>query len=623
MVETSVAKVPFSKLSTEQRLEEWQIWASKLSGTASPESYGQTWLETKQKFVKERGVVGLSDEERAKFQSLQNKYRGKRIFIIGNGPSLNKTALDKLKGEYTFATNRFYLMYEKIDWRPTFYTCVDRRVVTDIYAEVNGLTGSLFFFDEFFKGLYREGSDVQYFNQRLRKGDKLEESFSFNAANVVFNGNTVLTYAMQIAYYLGFDVVFLIGCDLGYKVLESVSQEGDDVFKMGVGFDLKSTRDDDPNHFDPRYFGQGRLWHAPNEKGMVDDHALCKAAFLSKGRRIYNATVGGQLEVYDRRDFESLFFKYGQQYSRADCAAIDETEVIANLHADDSSSDENFMLDVGACGGGSAANFSRKGWNVLCFEPDPKNRDALTKRFAGSTLVTIDPRAVSDSERFGVPFFSSGESVGISGLSAFRDTHRVAAHVDITTLTKVVEERRISSVQFLKIDVEGFDYSVLRGFPWTEIKPNVIECEFEDKKTKPLGHTTQEVCEFIRSKGYTVYISEWHPIIRYGIQHQWKKIFKFDGQCGLADDAWGNILAFLVDPGYDVLASAISRALRFHRNLSDNGRTDDEPLSIALANRIYRDGDIVRASQAYQELLKRGGIYKSLEFNLGLCLKQL
>ena len=411
---------------------------------------------------------------------MQNKYRGKRIFIIGNGPSLNRTELEKLKDEYTFATNRFYLLYDKISWRPTFYTCVDRRVVMDIYAEINALTGSTFFFDEFFRGLYREGGDVQYFNQRLRRGSSMEESFSFNAANVVFNGNTVLTYAIQIAYYLGFDQIFLIGCDLGYKVPNTVEQSGDDIFKMGVGFDLKSTYDDDQNHFDPKYFGKGRLWHAPNEMGMIDDHNLCLNAFRSKGRSIFNATVGGKLEVYERRDFDSLFYKFTQQYKREDWVEIDETDVVSNMYDEpECLKDHKFMFDVGACGGGSAAHFVRKGWSVMCFEPDPKNRAKLEKMFGGSSQVIIDPRAVSDQEKTTVPFYSSDESVGISGLSAFRESRKVIAHVDMTTLTSIVKEHSIRAVNFLKIDVEGFDLSVLKGFPWDVMKPEVIECEFE------------------------------------------------------------------------------------------------------------------------------------------------
>ncbi len=37
---------------------------------------------------------------------LRDKHRGKRCFIVGNGPSLKQTDLSKLEGEYTLGQNR-------------------------------------------------------------------------------------------------------------------------------------------------------------------------------------------------------------------------------------------------------------------------------------------------------------------------------------------------------------------------------------------------------------------------------------------------------------------------------------------------------------------------------------
>ena len=40
-------------------------------------------------------------ENDKKFLEIKGKYKGKRIFILGNGPSLNKMPLYLLKNEYT------------------------------------------------------------------------------------------------------------------------------------------------------------------------------------------------------------------------------------------------------------------------------------------------------------------------------------------------------------------------------------------------------------------------------------------------------------------------------------------------------------------------------------------
>ena len=51
----------------------------------------------------------------------KNKGLGKRVFLVGNGPSLNDMNLDLLENEDSIAMNRIELIYEKTKWRPTYY----------------------------------------------------------------------------------------------------------------------------------------------------------------------------------------------------------------------------------------------------------------------------------------------------------------------------------------------------------------------------------------------------------------------------------------------------------------------------------------------------------------------
>ena len=242
-------------LPINERQSYWENIEKKSLNVNTPD-HDIDWVKLRYDFYSTIGPIGLNEIDRKRLKALYNKYRGKRIFVIGNGPSLNKTQLNLLANEYTFGVNRIYLLYDKITWKPTFYTIIDRRVIADIAKEVNGLTGSTFFFDEKFRGLLREGEDVYYFGSTL-KGTSIEDQyFSYNALKGVRHSNTVVGYAIQIAYYMGFDPIYLIGCDLGYKVNNSVKQEGDDKFNIGVKFNLESTKDDDPNHFDPTYFGK-------------------------------------------------------------------------------------------------------------------------------------------------------------------------------------------------------------------------------------------------------------------------------------------------------------------------------------------------------------------------------
>jgi hypothetical protein len=55
----------------------------------------------------------------------KDKYKGKRCFVIGNGPSLNNVDLSKLNGEITIVMNRFDRHPILKKWQPTFYCAGD------------------------------------------------------------------------------------------------------------------------------------------------------------------------------------------------------------------------------------------------------------------------------------------------------------------------------------------------------------------------------------------------------------------------------------------------------------------------------------------------------------------
>lgn len=255
-------------------------------------------------------------------------------------------------------------------------------------------------------------------------------------------------------------------------------------------------------------------------------------------------------------------------FSRGDRAEVDETEVVSNLLRARKGVSHT-MIDVGAHIGSSAHFFDKLGWRIHCFEPDPKNRAKLKARFGSNERVQIDNRAVSDKPAEQVQFFTSDQSTGISGLHAFHSSHDETGRVDITTLSDVIAERHIQKVDFLKIDVEGFDLNVLQGNPWAELKPDVIECEFEDAKTLKLGHDWKTIANYLKEQGYSVYVSEWHPIIRYGIPHDWRRVFPY-GYSEMPKDAWGNLLAFRDDPGLDNVVAAFRAKIRYRKESTES-----------------------------------------------------
>lgn len=200
------------------------------------------------------------------------------------------------------------------------------------------------------------------------------------------------------------------------------------------------------------------------------------------------------------------------------------------------------MIDVGAHFGGALKPFANKGWHIFAFEPDKKNRNKLKESFGNFKNVIVDPRGVSEYSQRGIPLYRSEESSGISTLSAFHESHVEGDVINITNLTEYCSEKEIDQVDFLKIDTEGFDFFVLKGFPWNKINPQAILCEFENKKTLPLGYTFHDLANFLQKMEYKIIVSEWYPIKRYGGLHDWR-CFKLY-PCELHDtNAWGNIIA--------------------------------------------------------------------------------
>lgn len=202
---------------------------------------------------------------------------------------------------------------------------------------------------------------------------------------------------------------------------------------------------------------------------------------------------------------------------------------------------DGLMIDVGAHYGSELAPYARHGWRVLAFEPDPANRAVLVKKAFGDRVEVI-PNAVGETAAAGIPFFSSEESAGISGLSAFRPTHRESAKVDVVTLRDALSARGVTAVDFLKIDTEGHDLFVLRGFPWETTRPDAVFCEFEDSKTLPLGYSFRTMGDLLIQQGYRVLLSEWHPIERYGVSHRWRRLVNYPADLA-QPEGWGNFIA--------------------------------------------------------------------------------
>jgi hypothetical protein len=260
---------------------------------------------------------------RANYQQLRsyrNRFIKKRCFIMGNGPSLNETPLEKLEGEYVWGLNRCHLLFDRISWRPKFITAVDDVVIPDIADEIQDVITTypdipFFFPEEFYrKAVLEPNSNVIWFRQRPMEPSKDAQGFfSYNAGRYLRVPHTVSITALQLAVYMGFNPIYLIGCDTSYTIPEDVDAEGttfDPASGEKIdGYVITSKTNNDPNHFTPEYFGSGSRWHHPNVKGMLFGYQMAKECCDRRGIDVFNATIGGRLDVFPRIDFSTIFYK--------------------------------------------------------------------------------------------------------------------------------------------------------------------------------------------------------------------------------------------------------------------------------------------------------------------------
>lgn len=248
---------------------------------------------------KKQNTYCNSDYSR-KLTELKNINQGKRCFIIGNGPSLRIEDLNALVDEDCFACNRIYGLYEKTPWRPKYYCSQDEKVMRQIkddlpYAVKNCEQA---FFSYNFKDIYydklKNYKNINlyykpYVSVYSDDGTYTEGimPFSEDISRGVYDGLSI-TYAMiQIAVYMGYKEIYLIGIDHNYPMKKGVVDVTQSYAEGIKPIDMST-------QFPPELL-------------------LCEVSFREAKRycehndiSIYNATRGGKLEVFNRISLDEV-----------------------------------------------------------------------------------------------------------------------------------------------------------------------------------------------------------------------------------------------------------------------------------------------------------------------------
>lgn len=225
----------------------------------------------------------FSKNNRARLNAYRDRHRGERCVLIANGPSLSKIDLSKVAGERSISMNRAYLLYDTWGFTPTYFVCVNELVLEQFASDIGTLPMPSFL-NYGRRNLFSDEDTRMYLRLELSLRDK----FSADITKPVSSGGTVTFASLQLAYFMGFQTVILVGLDHNFA-------------EKGIPNTTAVRQSDmDESHCHPDYFPKGSKWQLPDLYRCELAYALARQAFEREGRQILDATIGGKCEVFPK-----------------------------------------------------------------------------------------------------------------------------------------------------------------------------------------------------------------------------------------------------------------------------------------------------------------------------------
>jgi len=168
------------------------------------------------------------------------------------------------------------------------------------------------------------------------------------------------------------------------------------------------------------------------------------------------------------------------------------------------------VLDIGAHHGFYSLLASMKvggTGRVVAFEPSPREREKLLRNLAlnGYTNVRVEDCALAEAAGQQELIMVGGTNTGCNSLRQPNVKEPISSvAVRVETLDGYLAEHALPPVDFIKLDAEGAELSILTGArTMLESRPRpVIQCELEEIRTRPWGYHPREVVALLDTLGY-------------------------------------------------------------------------------------------------------------------------
>jgi hypothetical protein len=233
----------------------------------------------------------------------RDRHKGQRCFVIVNGPSLKGQDISPLGNEITFVVSGFWKHPVVEEWQPTYYCLLDKHFFSgdapaeNFVAELNKRIHDSTFFLPLFRGHDANKDYMRLNTERSFYVAAFGDPFpSVDITQVVQGSSGSSAFALLIAIYMGCSPIYLLGFDHDYLANRGVDRH----FYEGAtieGSRLETIPLGERVPYDTEMEANLRLWK---------NYRNLKAIAEGKNIKIYNATDGGYLDVFDRIAFESI-----------------------------------------------------------------------------------------------------------------------------------------------------------------------------------------------------------------------------------------------------------------------------------------------------------------------------
>ena len=171
--------------------------------------------------------------------------------------------------------------------------------------------------------------------------------------------------------------------------------------------------------------------------------------------------------------------------------------------------ENQIVIDVGAAIGATVRLFSQKAKAVYAFEPQSTNFKHLETVIKLEEIGNVIPINSAVSDKVGTATFYNRESHGIHSLGMHnKGSAGTRSEVEVTTLDNFCQKNLPSEeIALLKIDVEGFEYDVLKGAVdlLSRKKIKAVIFEYSPKLTATCGKQENGIFELLTQNGFTIY----------------------------------------------------------------------------------------------------------------------